>query len=168
MEPRINIITLGVKDLRRAVRFYQEGLGWKRSSAGGDEIAFFHTRGVVLALFPREDLAADAKLPPGRGNAGFPGFTLAHNVASKGEVDSVLAKAHSAGATNPQARSRPPVGRLLRIFCRSRRLRVGGGVESAIPHERRRESALARVGNLAGGGGRDSGDSCNVLHSRSR
>lgn len=108
MEPRISIITLGVKDLRRTVRFYQEGLGWKRSSAGGDEIAFFHTRGVVLALFPREDLAADAKLPPGRGNAGFPGFTLAHNVASKGEVDSVLAGTLGWGdqSSSPQSTSR--------------------------------------------------------------
>lgn len=93
MEPRISIITLGVKDLRRAVQSYQQGLGWPRSSAGGDEIAFFRTRDVLLALFPRKHLAADANLPPGRGNAGFPGFTIAHNVASKGEVDSVLAKA---------------------------------------------------------------------------
>src|SRR5579883_3161390 len=48
MEPRISIVTLGVADLQRSIGFYEQGLGWRRSSAGGDEIAFFHTRGVVL------------------------------------------------------------------------------------------------------------------------
>ena len=67
MEPRISIVTLGVADLQRSIRFYEEGLGWKRSSSGGDEIAFFHTRGVALTLYPRHLLAADANLPDLRG-----------------------------------------------------------------------------------------------------
>lgn len=96
MEPRISLITLGVHDLRRAVRFYRDGLGWPLSSVGGDEIAFFRTGGAVLALYPRDLLAADANLP-GTGS-GFGGMTLAHNVASKEQVDAVLATARAAGA----------------------------------------------------------------------
>ncbi len=98
MEPRISIVTLGVADLQRSIGFYEQGLGWRRSSAGGDEIAFFHTRGVVLALYPRHLLAADANLPAGSAG-GFGGFTLAHNVRSKEEADAVLAQAVAAGAT---------------------------------------------------------------------
>ncbi len=97
MEPRISIITLGVADLPRAIRFYGDGLGWPRSSTGGDEIAFFRTRGVVLALYPRDLLAADANLA--ETGSGFGGITLAHNVGSKAEADAVLAQAVSAGAT---------------------------------------------------------------------
>ncbi|HEY7294886.1 MAG TPA: VOC family protein, partial [Dehalococcoidia bacterium] len=81
-----------------SVGFYEHGLGWRRSGAGSDEIAFFHTRGVVLALYPRHLLAADANLPDGA-SSGFGGFTLAHNVGSKDEVDAVLAEAVAAGAT---------------------------------------------------------------------
>lgn len=97
MEPRISLITLGVADLPRAIRFYQDGLSWPRSSYGGDEIALFRTGGTVLALYPRSALAADANLPAGEG--GFGGITLAHNVASKEQVDAVLAEAVAAGGT---------------------------------------------------------------------
>ncbi len=97
MEPRISLITLGVADLARSVRFYQHGLGWSRSSAGGEQIAFFQTGGAVLALYPRQLLATDANLP-GAGS-GFGGITLAHNVAGKEQVDAVLAEAVAAGAT---------------------------------------------------------------------
>lgn len=95
MEPRINIVTLGVDDLPRALRFYRDGLSWPLSSAGGGDIAFFRTGGVVLALYPRAQLAADARLPVG--GAGFGGITLAHNVASREEVDRVLAEVTAAG-----------------------------------------------------------------------
>ncbi|HLZ68548.1 MAG TPA: VOC family protein [Dehalococcoidia bacterium] len=97
MEPRISIVTLGVADLQRSIRFYEQGLGWRRSGAGGDQIAFFHTRGAVLALYPRTLLAADANLADGGG--GFGGITLAHNVGSRAEADAVLAQAVAAGAT---------------------------------------------------------------------
>jgi catechol 2,3-dioxygenase-like lactoylglutathione lyase family enzyme len=96
MEPRISIVTLGVADLQRSIRFYEQGLGWKRSSAGGEAIVFFHTRGVVLALYPRQLLAEDANLVNGHG---FGGITLAHNVESKAAVDAVLTQAVAAGAT---------------------------------------------------------------------
>jgi uncharacterized protein len=95
MDARISIVTLGVADLERSRRFYRDGLGWPLSSASNPGIAFFRTAGVVLALYPRELLAADANLPAG--GAGFAGITLAQNVASKDLVDAALAHAVSAG-----------------------------------------------------------------------
>ena len=100
MEPRVSLVTLGVGDLERSVAFYRDGLGWPKSGVGGDEVAFFKTGGVVIALFPRASFAADAGLDPDdveRG--GFSRVSLAHNVAEEGQVDSVLAEAAGAGAT---------------------------------------------------------------------
>lgn len=99
MKPYISLITLGVADLERALRFYRDGLGWPLSGASGGDIAFFHTAGVVLALYPRPLLAADAHLDTSGSGAGFGGITLAHNVSSKDAVDQVLADAAAAGAT---------------------------------------------------------------------
>src|SRR5829696_954924 len=62
VEPRLSLVTLGVRDLRRAVAFYRDGLGWPKSEVGGDEVAFFKTGGGVIALFPRASFAADAGL----------------------------------------------------------------------------------------------------------
>ena len=95
MEPRISLIALGVQDLQRALRFYRDGLGWPVSSASNDDIAFFRTGGAVLTLFPRVSLAADAHVDAA--GSGFGGITLAHNVRTKGEVDTVLATAVVAG-----------------------------------------------------------------------
>ncbi len=96
MEPRISIITLGVSDLARSVRFYRDGLGLPLREEGSDAIAFFETRGTWLALYPRDALADDAAVPPD--GSGFPGFTLAHNVRSREEVDALLNEAASHGA----------------------------------------------------------------------
>jgi catechol 2,3-dioxygenase-like lactoylglutathione lyase family enzyme len=60
VEPRVTLVTLGVSDLKRAVAFYRDGLGCPKSDVGGDEVAFFKTGGVVIALFPRESFAAAA------------------------------------------------------------------------------------------------------------
>jgi catechol 2,3-dioxygenase-like lactoylglutathione lyase family enzyme len=95
MEPRITLVTLGVKDLDRAIRFYKDGLGWPMSGiSGGDFAAFKLTTGTALALYPRHLLAEDAKIAD---SGGFGGITLAQNVASKEEVDTVLAQAVAAG-----------------------------------------------------------------------
>ena len=100
MEPRVSLVTLGVSDLKRSVGFYHDGLGWPKSSVGGDEVAFFKTGGVVIALFPRASFAADADLDVADvEHGGFARFSLAHNVAEEGQVDSVLAEAAEAGAT---------------------------------------------------------------------
>ena len=63
MEPRVSLITLGVSDLVRAVAFYRDGLGWPKSDVGGDEVAFFKTGGVVIALFPRPACADPLETP---------------------------------------------------------------------------------------------------------
>ena len=100
MEPRVSLITLGVSDLERAVAFYRDGLGWPKSDVGGDEVAFFKTGGVVIALFPRESFAADAGINVDDvEHSGFSRFSLAHNVAEEEGVDMVLAEAAAAGAT---------------------------------------------------------------------
>lgn len=102
MKPRITVITLGVDDLERALRFYRDGLGMPTEGVVGTEfehgaVAFFPLQGgVTLALWPRASIAHDADLP-----AGGPSptdFTLAHNVASRAEVDAVMEQARRAGA----------------------------------------------------------------------
>lgn len=97
MEPYISLITLGVAELERSLRFYRDGLGWPVSSASGGDVAFFRTGGVVLALYPRELLAADAHLDAS--GSGFGGIALAQNVHSKDAVDRALEAAVNAGGT---------------------------------------------------------------------
>ncbi len=100
MDQRLNIVTLGVRDVDNARKFYCGGLGWKESSASQPAIAFIDAGGVVLALFERRALAQDAVLdqappmPPGA----FHGMTLAQNVRSKEAVDRALAQAVAVGA----------------------------------------------------------------------
>src|SRR6266404_1338977 len=95
MEQRISLITLGVSDLQRSREFY-ERLGWKHTNAKADDIVFFQTGGMALALYPRAELAKDANVSPD--GHGFGGITLAYNTRTREEVDSVLAQAESAGA----------------------------------------------------------------------
>jgi catechol 2,3-dioxygenase-like lactoylglutathione lyase family enzyme len=97
MEPRITLITLGVADLARAVRFYRDGLGWPTTYEEGGAVAFFNTAGTRLSLYPFEQLAADIAPDVQPARAGFGGITLAHNVRTKAEVAAVLALAERAG-----------------------------------------------------------------------
>jgi catechol 2,3-dioxygenase-like lactoylglutathione lyase family enzyme len=103
MKPRISLITLGVDDLERSLAFYRDGLGLTTEGIVGREfehgaVVFFELQsGLKLALWPRASIAHDTGLPPA---APAPAnVTLAHNVASKQEVDIVIAQAASAGAT---------------------------------------------------------------------
>ena len=96
MKPRISMITLAVRDLPEAIRFYEQGLGFPRMDSP-PEVAFFTLNGTWLALYGREALAADAGVSDA--GQGFEGFTLAHNVASEREVDAVISQAVDAGAT---------------------------------------------------------------------
>ncbi|GAI67048.1 unnamed protein product, partial [marine sediment metagenome] len=96
MKPRINMITLGVQDLERAISFYEEGLGLPRKPFEG-HVAFFELKGSWLALYPWDALAEDATLDS-QGD-GFRGVTLAHAVSSKEQVDQALNQAVEAGAT---------------------------------------------------------------------
>lgn len=102
MKARITLITLGVDDLEKAVRFYRDGLGWPTEGIVGREfehgaVAFFDLQaGLKLALWPRRSIAHDSGLPLAAASATE--LTLGHNVASKAEVDAVLRQARDAGA----------------------------------------------------------------------
>ena len=95
MEQRVSLITLGVADLKRSREFY-ERLGWRRSMAKEEGVVFFQAGGMALALYPRHELAKDAKIAP-EGH-GFCGISLAYNARNRQEVDLVLAEAQAAGA----------------------------------------------------------------------
>jgi uncharacterized protein len=105
MQPRITLITLGVDDLDRALRFYRDGLGLTTPGIVGEEfeegdgaVAFFDLQGgLKLGLWPRRCIANDANLSMAAPSATE--FSLAHNVASREEVDQVMAQAKEAGAT---------------------------------------------------------------------
>ena len=96
MKARISMITLGVADLEKSIKFYEEGLGFPKLDSP-PEVAFFTLNGTWLGLYSREALAEDAMVSS-EGH-GFNSFTLAHNVASEAEVDEVMAQALAAGAT---------------------------------------------------------------------
>lgn len=103
MKPRITLITLGVDDLQRAVRFYRDGLGLPTAGIVGEQfehgaVAFFDLQaGLKLAVWPRTSLAHDTGLPvTPRAQTDF---SLAHNVRDKAEVDAVMAQALAAGAS---------------------------------------------------------------------
>lgn len=88
MEQRLTIITLGVKNLTESRRFYEEVVGWKPEKNSSGEIVFFKLNGIMLSLFPREELANDANIPSA--GAGFKGFSLAQNLRSELEVDELF------------------------------------------------------------------------------
>ena len=98
MEQRVSLITLGVADLARARAFY-EALGWTTRADPGDDVVFFQAGGMVVALWSREELAADSGVVDG---GGWGGVTLAYNVRSPEEVDAVVAEAEAAGARIPR------------------------------------------------------------------
>ncbi|MGH8129569.1 MAG: VOC family protein [Steroidobacteraceae bacterium] len=102
MKPRITLLTLGVDDLEKAVRFYRDGLGLKTEGIVGAQfeygaVAFFDLQaGLKLALWPRKSIAHDTGIP--LANPSPTEFTIGHNVSSKSEVDSVMEQAKKAGA----------------------------------------------------------------------
>jgi hypothetical protein len=102
MKPRITLITLGVDDLEKSVRFYRDGLGFPTDGIVGKEfeygaVAFFELEsGLRLALWPRKSLAHDSGLPLGPRSTTE--FAIAHNVSSQSEVDVVMGQAKKAGA----------------------------------------------------------------------
>jgi catechol 2,3-dioxygenase-like lactoylglutathione lyase family enzyme len=98
MKPRITVITLGVSDLPRSIRFYRDGLGFPTSAEDDASFAIFMTGGVRLALYPKKALASDISSKLRCAQAGFGGIALGHNVEKKQEVQKVLALAKKAGA----------------------------------------------------------------------
>jgi uncharacterized protein len=102
MNARITLLTLGVDDLQRALQFYRDGLGLKTDGIIGEQfeygaVVFFDLQsGLKLGLWPRKSLAHDTGLPV---NKPAPTeLSIGHNVASKAEVDAVMAQAKQAGA----------------------------------------------------------------------
>lgn len=118
MKPKISVITLGVDDLERSLRFYRDGLGLDTKgivgtefegdgqNAAGDIVMFELQGGMILALYPRSELAKDS-----RRNRGVPSATecaIGQIVDTKEEVDSVIRSAAAAGAVIPEGpRERP-------------------------------------------------------------
>jgi uncharacterized protein len=102
MHAYMTVLTLGVDDLERSLKFYRDGLGLPSRGIVGTE--FEHgavaicdlQNGVKLTLFPRGDLARDANVP--QGSASATEFTIGHNVNSRGEVDVIMTEAKNAGA----------------------------------------------------------------------
>jgi uncharacterized protein len=102
MKPRVTVLTVGVDDLDRAVKFYRDGLGFKTEGIFGTEfehgaVAFFELQaGLIFAVWPRASLAHDSGLkqtPPSPTE-----FSIGHNVRTMQEVDAVMAQAAAAGA----------------------------------------------------------------------
>ena len=102
MKPKITILTLGVDDLERSVKFYRDGLGLPTKGIVGTQfehgaVAFFELEaGMKLAVYPRDDLALDAKVDPTPPSPTE--FSIGHLVNSKSEVDEVMESARKAGA----------------------------------------------------------------------
>lgn len=102
MKPRVSVLTIGVDDLDRAVRFYRDGLGLATDGIVGKEfefgaVAFFPLQsGLTLALWPRKSIAHDSGLAVSAPSS--TDFTIGHNVSSKAEVDAVMQQAKAAGA----------------------------------------------------------------------
>jgi uncharacterized protein len=116
VEPRLDVITLAVADLERALAFYRDlgleskgviGTEWKDEMTGANgAIAMFKLEGgLLLNLYPRADLAKDAAIPVGPPQSGE--FSLAQLVRSRGEVDGLLETAAAAGAVVTPAHDRP-------------------------------------------------------------
>lgn len=102
MKPRLNVITLAVADLKRSLAFYRDGLGLETKGIVGTEfedgaVVFFDMNpGLILALYPREALAKDGKVPVTPPSSSE--FSLGHNVKSTAEVDAIMRAAAKAGA----------------------------------------------------------------------
>jgi len=102
MKPRITVLTIGVDDLEKSVRFYRDGLGLRTDGIIGKEyeygaVAFFELQnGVKLGLWPRKSISQDTKIT--LTSPSPTEFTIGHNVNSKKEVDDVMEQAKKAGA----------------------------------------------------------------------
>jgi uncharacterized protein len=102
VQPRITVLTIGVDDLERSVRFYRDGLGFPTTGITGEQyehgaVAFFDLKaGLKLAVWPRGSLAHDTGLA--KSHPSPTEFSIGHNVSSEGEVDEVMRRAEQAGA----------------------------------------------------------------------
>jgi catechol 2,3-dioxygenase-like lactoylglutathione lyase family enzyme len=117
MERRVDVVTLAVADLERALAFYRDGLGLEsggitgtqfegdESTPAGAVAMFRFDSGLIFALYPRSELAKDAEMPVGPASSGD--FSLAQLVSTRADVDTLLARAEAAGATVSRPHERP-------------------------------------------------------------
>jgi len=98
MDPRISFVTLAAHDLAATRAFYVDGLGWAPELDVPCEVVMIRV-GERLVLSLWDQAGFEQEVGPVRRGDGVPPFTLAHNVATRGEVDEVLAEARAAGAT---------------------------------------------------------------------
>jgi uncharacterized protein len=97
MRQKITLITLGVDDFTASLNFYEKGLGWTKSNKSMDNLALFPLGGITLSLYPRQALADDTTLKFEKTE--FSGLTLSYNAKSEQEVDEILEKVKTLGAT---------------------------------------------------------------------
>jgi catechol 2,3-dioxygenase-like lactoylglutathione lyase family enzyme len=96
VEQRLSLVTLGVRDLGRAVEFYS-ALGWRPDNNVAEQgVAFFQGPGTIIALWSRDELAGDSAVEDA---GGWGGVTFAYNTRSNDEVDEAIEQARAAGAT---------------------------------------------------------------------
>jgi uncharacterized protein len=153
VEPRLNVITLAVEDLERALGFYRDGLGLQtkgvvagdladeQSGAVGAIVIFELENGLLLTLYPRTELAKDAAIPAGPPQSGE--FSLGQLVANRADVDRILEQAAAAGAVVTPPHDRPwgiysgyfrdPDGHLWEVIWNPGRESDPGRRDSAAP-----------------------------------
>jgi uncharacterized protein len=135
---RVSLITLGVNDLGRARRFYEK-LGWQTGAAPDDDVVFFQTGEMVVALWDRTRLAEDSCV---KDDGGWGGITLALNLGSPTGVDATIEEARAAGATIGREPAETFWGGLQRRLPRPRRTSLGGRSQPPLDdHRGRRRQA---------------------------
>ena len=113
MHPRLNVVTLAVRDLKTSLKFYRDGLGLPGKIIGTEHtdsvsgasgaVAFFELRGgLILALYPRSDFIKDANVPDANGPSQVE-FSLGYLTESRREVDALVQQATAAGARVTEA-----------------------------------------------------------------
>jgi len=97
VDQRVSFITLAVADLDATRAFYLDGLGWEAElDVPGEVLMIKVGERLVLSLW--DEAGFEAEVGPIRRSQGLVPMTLAHNVATRSEVDAVLATARAAGA----------------------------------------------------------------------
>jgi uncharacterized glyoxalase superfamily protein PhnB len=102
MQQRINLLTLGVSDLTKSMRFYRDGLGWQTQGVVGAEyengavVLFELNNGMILCLYERKNLAWDSKLK--LQPLSSTEFSIGYFVNSDDEVEAIMKQAEKAGA----------------------------------------------------------------------
>ncbi|MCW9708451.1 VOC family protein [Fodinibius salsisoli] len=108
MEQRLTLITIGVSNIKKMRQFYENVFGWQATENSNDNITFFQLNGIQLALFGKEDLAEDAQVRAD--GTVFKPFTLAHNLQSEEEVDTLFENLVQKGASVAKKPEKTPWG----------------------------------------------------------